>query len=54
MYVAQLIPLLVKGTFAPGSVTAIKALCDQWFRDEASLVSFVLNRQSQTQERDDA
>jgi hypothetical protein len=41
MYVAQLIPLLVEGTFVPGSVTTIAALCDGWFRDEASLVSFV-------------
>jgi len=41
MYLAQLIPLLVEGTFAPGSVTTIGTLCDGWFRDEASLVSFV-------------
>ena len=41
MYVAQLIPLLVEGTFVPGSVTTIATLCDGWFRDEASLVSFV-------------
>jgi hypothetical protein len=41
MYVTQLMPLLVKGTFTPGSVTTIATLCDDWFQDEASLVSFV-------------
>ena len=40
MYVTQLMPLLVKGTFTPGSVTTIATLCDDWFQDEASLVSF--------------
>ena len=41
MSVNQLKPLLVDGTFGPNSVTTIVALCDDWFRDEASLVSFV-------------
>ena len=41
MYRKQLMPLLVKGTFTPGSVTTIATLCDDWFQDEASLVSFV-------------
>jgi len=41
MHVAQLKKLLVNGTFVPGSVTAISAICDDWYRDESSLVSFV-------------
>jgi hypothetical protein len=41
MYVGQLRPLLAKGVFIPGSVTSIKAVCDDWFQDEASLASFV-------------
>jgi hypothetical protein len=40
MYTTKLGPLLIKGTFAPGSVVGIAVLCDDWFRDEASLVSF--------------
>jgi len=41
MYVAQLLPLLVEHTFVPGSVTTLNALCNDWFRNEGSLVSFV-------------
>jgi hypothetical protein len=41
MYVAKLKQQLVSGAFAPGSVTAISVICDDWFRDESSLVSFV-------------
>jgi hypothetical protein len=41
MYITQLMPLLVKGTFTPGSVTTIATLCADWFQDEASLMSFV-------------
>jgi hypothetical protein len=41
MYVARLQSLLVEDTFAPGSVTTIAAICNDWFRDEGSLVSFV-------------
>ena len=41
MYVERLVPLLVKGTFTTGSITAISTLCDDWYRSEASLASFV-------------
>jgi len=41
MHVPQLLPLLVRGTFTPGSVSTIAVLCDDWFQHEASLVSFV-------------
>lgn len=40
MYPTQLKPLLAKGTFGPDCVTAIVALCDDWYRDEASLEAF--------------
>lgn len=41
MYIAQLKQQLADGTFVPGSVTAVAALCDDWFRYESSLASFV-------------
>ena len=41
MHVARLRPRLVNGTFTPGSVTTISAICEDRFRDEWSLVSFV-------------
>ncbi len=41
MYIAQLEQQLASGVFVPGSVTAIAQLCEDWFRDESSVVSFV-------------
>jgi len=34
--------LLANPAFAPGDITAAEALCDQWFRNTASLEAFVL------------
>lgn len=41
MHAARLLPLLVDKAFVPGSVTTILEICNDWFRDEASLASFV-------------
>jgi hypothetical protein len=38
---SELMPLLDKGTFAPGHVTTLKNLCDDWYRAEGSVVPFV-------------
>ncbi len=37
----RLRPLLANGTFGPNLIATISAICDDWFRDEWSLVSFV-------------
>jgi hypothetical protein len=41
LYIAQLRRQLSSGVFVPGSVYTIVALCDDWFRDESSVASFV-------------
>jgi hypothetical protein len=41
MYPAKLKPLLAKGTFGPDRVREISDICDEWFKNESSLVSFV-------------
>lgn len=41
MYPSNLRPLLVKGVFTPGVVAAVAAICDEWFRDDASQESFI-------------
>lgn len=42
MYPPALRPLLANPAFAPADITAAWKLCDQWFRNTASLASFVL------------
>lgn len=41
MYRAKLKPLLASGTFHIGDVSQIISLGDNWYRNEASLASFV-------------
>jgi hypothetical protein len=41
MHVARLRPLLVDGTFGKNLVPVIRTVCNDWFRDEASLASYV-------------
>src|SRR5262245_40746864 len=41
MYATRLRPLLAKDTFGPDRVSEISDICDEWYKTEASLPSFV-------------